>query len=30
MPKAAIALNAVDEILPLPCIPEAISKIFAQ
>lgn len=30
MPKAAIAINAVDEILPLPCIPEAISKIFAQ
>src|SRR6266567_121739 len=30
MPKAAIALNAVEEILPLPCIPEAISKIFAQ
>lgn len=28
MPKAAIALNGVDEILPLSCIPEAISKIF--
>lgn len=30
MPKAAIALNAVDEVLPLPSIPEAISKIFAH
>ncbi|HEX8960216.1 MAG TPA: chemotaxis-specific protein-glutamate methyltransferase CheB [Geobacteraceae bacterium] len=30
MPKAAIALNAADEILPLPSIPEAISKIFAH
>ncbi len=30
MPKAAIALDAVDEVLPLPCIPEALSKIFAQ
>ncbi|HEY6874716.1 MAG TPA: chemotaxis-specific protein-glutamate methyltransferase CheB [Geobacteraceae bacterium] len=30
MPKAAIALNAVDEILPLPSIPDAITKIFAH
>jgi len=30
MPKAAIALNAVDEILPLPSIPDAILKIFTQ
>jgi two-component system chemotaxis response regulator CheB len=30
MPKAAIALNAADEILPLPSIPEAISKLFAH
>jgi len=30
MPKAAIALNAVDEVLPLQVIPEAIAKIFAR
>jgi two-component system chemotaxis response regulator CheB len=30
MPRAAIALNAVDEILPLPSIPDAILKIFTQ
>lgn len=29
MPKAAIALNAVDEILPLHSIPEALTRIFA-
>ena len=29
MPKAAIALDAADEILPLLSIPEAITKIFA-
>jgi len=29
MPKAAIALDAADEILPLPSLPEAITKIFA-
>ncbi|HLO24876.1 MAG TPA: chemotaxis-specific protein-glutamate methyltransferase CheB [Geobacteraceae bacterium] len=29
MPKAAIALNAVDEILPLLSMPEAITKIFS-
>lgn len=29
MPKAAISLNAVDEILPLPSIPDAITNIFA-
>ncbi len=29
MPKAAIALDAADEVLPLPSIPEAITKIFA-
>jgi len=28
MPKAAIALDAVDEIIPLAHIPEALSKIF--
>jgi len=28
MPKAAIALDAADEILPLPCIPDAITKNF--
>lgn len=30
MPKAAIALNAADEILPLPEIPAAISRIFSH
>ena len=29
MPKAAIALDAVDEILPLLSMPEAITKIFS-
>jgi two-component system chemotaxis response regulator CheB len=29
MPKAAIALDAADEILPLLSLPEAITKIFA-
>ena len=29
MPKAAIALDAADEILPLLSIPAAITKIFA-
>jgi two-component system chemotaxis response regulator CheB len=28
MPKAAIALNAADEVLPLEVIPEAVNKIF--
>ncbi len=30
MPKAAIALNAADEILPLPEIPAAITRIFSH
>ena len=30
MPKAAIALDAADEILPLLSLPEAITKIFAH
>ena len=29
MPRAAIALNAVDEVLPLSSIPNAIAKIFS-
>ena len=29
MPKAAIALDAADEILPLSNMPEAITKIFS-
>ena len=29
MPRAAIALNAVDEVLPLALIPNAISRIFS-
>ena len=30
MPKAAIALNAVDEVLSLEAIPDALSKIFVD
>jgi two-component system chemotaxis response regulator CheB len=30
MPRAAIAINAADEILPLPDIPDAILKIFTR
>jgi two-component system chemotaxis response regulator CheB len=29
MPKAAIALNAADEVLPLGDIPSAITRIFS-
>jgi chemotaxis response regulator CheB len=28
MPKAAIALNAAEAVLPLESIPEAVNKIF--
>jgi two-component system chemotaxis response regulator CheB len=30
MPKAAIDLQAVNEVLPLDCIPAALSKLFAR
>jgi chemotaxis response regulator CheB len=30
MPKAAIAINAADEVLPLDTIPETVIKIFQR